>query len=169
MGKCIFCRSTHSGFNTREHILPESLGGGEWALLPAGLLCDRCQNRFGSHIEQQALADYPFLFFRVFLGVPTKKGSAPWLNSCEGTLRGNLHPGRVGYDPSDAPFEAATVEGQKTQLRLIAHPQKPQFVCRPLLKMGLEVVANDDPCALPFQLNRHTSGCSAILELPLHR
>ena len=71
MPKCIFCKLTTGPFTTREHILPESLGGGDWAILPSGLLCDECQNRFGSSIEQQALIDYPFSFFRVFLGIPT--------------------------------------------------------------------------------------------------
>ncbi len=59
-------------FNTKEHILPDSLGGGDWAILPEGLFCDNCQNIFGSSIEQQALADYPFVNFRTLLGIPTK-------------------------------------------------------------------------------------------------
>ena len=93
MPKCIFCKSTTGMFTTREHILPESLGGGEWAILPNGLLCDECQNRFGSLIEQQALIDYPFSFFRVFLGIPTKKGKPPWFDSWEGIIKASLQPG----------------------------------------------------------------------------
>jgi HNH endonuclease len=143
MGECIFCRSTVGPFTTREHILPESLGGRDWAILPAGLFCDACQNRFGSSIEQQALGDYPFSLFRVFLGIPTKKGKAPWLQSWEGILRGSLVPGTVGYDPASE-FIAAAESGEKSQIRVIAHPLKPAFVCRTLLKMGLQVVAADD-------------------------
>jgi len=144
MSRCIFCHSREGPFRTREHILPESLGGGEWAILPVGLLCDRCQNCFGSEVEQQALDDYPFSFFRVFLGVPTKKGFAPWFRSWEGVIRASLRPGTLGYDPAPY-FEEATQEGRKTQIRLLAHPQKPEMVCRFLLKMGLEVVASDSP------------------------
>lgn len=143
MTECIFCRSTVGPFTTREHILPESLGGGEWAILPEGLFCDACQNRFGSSIEQQALADYPFSLFRVFLGIPTKKGKAPWLQFSEGVLRGSLRPGTVGYDPAPE-FIAAAESGEKSQIRVIAHPLKPAFVCRTLLKMGLQVIAVDD-------------------------
>ena len=73
MGHCIFCRTTNGPFTTREHILPESLGGNDWAILPEGMFCDSCQNRFGSHVEQLALGDYPFSFLRVFLGIPTKR------------------------------------------------------------------------------------------------
>lgn len=144
MGHCIFCCDTSGEFTTREHILPESLGGGDWAVLPGELFCNSCQNRFGSEIEQQALGDYPFSFFRVFLGVPTKKGKAPWFKSWEGTVRATLQPGTVGFDPAP-PFEKATIDGTKTQIRLLAHPFKPNMVCRFLLKMGIEVVAADNP------------------------
>lgn len=144
MQKCIFCKSKKGEFTTREHILPESLGGGDWALLPDGLLCDKCQNVFGSSIEQQALADYPFSFFRVFSGIPTKKGTAPWFASWEGTIKASLQPGTLGYEPSGI-FRNTIEEGHKSVIRLLAHPLKPQMVCRFLLKMGLEVIATDDP------------------------
>tara|TARA_R110002051_G_scaffold324494_1_gene422029 strand:+ start:989 stop:1147 length:159 start_codon:yes stop_codon:yes gene_type:complete len=43
--KCIFCLITNDKkFNTKEHIIPESLGSGDWAILPEGLFCDKCQN-----------------------------------------------------------------------------------------------------------------------------
>lgn len=147
MPRCIFCKSTAAPFSTREHILPESLGGGDWAILPDGLFCDGCQNHFGSSIEQQALEDYPFSFFRVFLGIPTKKLKAPWFSSWEGVLRASPYAGHVGYDPSPQ-FERAVADGRKTQMRLIAHPGKPDMVCRALLKMGIEVVAADDQSAV---------------------
>lgn len=143
MSKCIFCKSTTGRFTTREHILPESLGGGDWAVLPEGLLCDKCQNIFGSSIEQQALADYPFSYFRAFSGIPTKKGKPPWFASWEGTIKASLQPGIVDYEPSGI-FRNAVEEGRKSVIRLLAHPLKPQMVCRFLLKMGLEVVATDN-------------------------
>lgn len=144
MAHCIFCNDTSGKFTTHEHILPESLGGGNWAVLPNGLFCDTCQNRFGSEIEQQALRDYPFSFLRVFMGIPNKKGKAPWLPSWEGTVRASLQPGTFGFDPA-LPFEKAVNDGIKTQIRLVAQPQKPDMICRFLLKMGIEVVATDNP------------------------
>jgi hypothetical protein len=144
MPKCIFCRSTTNTFSTREHILPESIGGGDWAVLPDGLLCDECQNRFGSTVEQQALADYPFSFFRVLLGIPTKKGKPAWLDSWEGVLQSTARPGLLSYNPAP-PFEESVSRKQKTVLRILAEPRKPRMVCRALLKMGIEVVASDDP------------------------
>jgi hypothetical protein len=144
MGRCIFCCDTKGEFTTREHILPESLGGGDWAVLPDGLFCNACQNRFGSEIEQQALGDYPFSFFRVFLGIPTKKGKAPWFNSWEGTIRAALQPGTFGFDPAPH-FKKATEDGTKSRIQLLAHPLKPNMVCRFLLKMAIEVVAANNP------------------------
>ena len=143
MPSCIFCKSETAKFTTREHILPESLGGGDWAVLPDGLYCDECQNRFGSEIEQQALGDYPFSFLRVFLGIPTKKRTAPWFTSWEGTIRASLQPVTVGFDPAP-PFQKATVERRKTVMRLLAEPMKPHMICRFLIKMGIEVVAADN-------------------------
>lgn len=143
MARCVFCRTTSGPFSTREHVLPESLGGGNWAVLPDGLFCDSCQHKFSSEIEQQALGDYPFSFFRVFLGIPTKKGKPPWFESWEGTIRASLQPGTIGCDPAPV-FEQVALEGKKTQIRLLAHPLKPDMICRFLLKMGIEVVAWDN-------------------------
>jgi hypothetical protein len=143
MAMCIFCKSTTESFKTREHILPESLGGGDWAILPDDLFCDRCQNKFGSTIEQQALANYPFSFLRVFLGIPTKKGKAPWFESWQGVISASSKSGQIGYEPSSI-FKQAFDEGRKTHMTIPAYPLKPDMVCRTLLKMGIEVVAAHD-------------------------
>lgn len=141
---CIFCKSNSAQFTTREHVLPESIGGGDWTILPSGLFCNDCQNRFGSEIEQQALGDYPFSMFRVFLGIPTKKLKAPWLkDDMEGTIKGSHDPGIIGYDPAPW-FEKAWFDGSKTVMRILAHPKKPHMICRFLIKMGIEVVASDN-------------------------
>ena len=111
---------------------------------PPGLYCDTCQNVFGSSIEQQALSNYPFSLLRVFLSVPTKKGRLPWLQSWEGRIQASGVLGTIGYDPATI-FKEATENGGKTQLRIPAEPVKPAMVCRTLIKMGLEVVAADNP------------------------
>jgi len=143
MAQCIFCKSTSIPFTTREHVLSESLGGGDWAILPEGLFCDSCQNKFDSEIEQQALSDYSFSFLRAFLSIPTKKGKAPWFKSWEGTIHSSLNPGTFIYEPTQY-FEKEFREGKKTQFRLLAHPLKPEMICRFLLKMGIETVAWDN-------------------------
>lgn len=98
-------------------------------------------------MEQSALSDYPFSYLRVLLGIPTKKGKAPWVSTGEGILRGSLLPGTIGYDPA-SPFQSAMDHGTKSQLRLIAHPTHPKMICRMLLKMGLETLASDSSDAI---------------------
>lgn len=142
MSRCIFCLSTTNPFTTREHILPESLGGGAWAVLPDGLYCDGCQNRFGSAIEQQALADYPFLNLRVLLAIPTKKRRAPWMNTWVGRIASTGVPGEC-VPEVDGFLGRALSEGKDiSRLILPAEPLRPDMICRTLLKMGVECLAD---------------------------
>jgi len=130
-------------FNTKEHILPESLGGGNWAILPDGLYCDKCQNIFGSSIEQQALADYPFINLRTLLGIPTKKNKAPWFDYMEGRLHSAGEPGRIIYIPNEY-FRKSFAKGRKTLTIIPAMTRKSNMVLRTLLKIGLETIAGDN-------------------------
>jgi hypothetical protein len=143
--RCIFCLTEEGRFTTREHIVPESLSGGDWAILPSGYICDSCQNYFGAKVERKALADYPFAFLRVITGMPTKKRRAPRLDSWEGEIRAGPRPSTLQYKPAHY-FAAAWRSGRKTQISLLAQPTQPRFVCRMLVKMGVEfVAANDGP------------------------
>ena len=143
MPKCIFCLSIdESLFNTKEHIIPESLGSDNWAILREGLFCDKCQNIFGSSIEQQALAAYPLSNFRTIFGVPTKKGKAPWFSYSEGKLFSAGEPGKLIYEPTDL-FKDAYESERKTLTIIPAMPDKTDMVLRTLLKIGLETFAHD--------------------------
>lgn len=144
ISKCIFCLTTNQNlFNTKEHILPESLGGDDWAILPKGLLCDDCQKKFGSTIEQQALADYPFINMRTLLGIPTKKKRAPWFKYMEGTLHAGGGPGKIIYEPNEF-FRKSFESGQKITTIIPAMTRRPHMILRMLLKIGLETIAADD-------------------------
>ena len=141
--RCIFCLTTDkTKFNTKEHIIPESLGSGDWAILPEGLFCDDCQNIFGSSIEQQALAVYPLSNFRTFFGIPTKKGKAPWFSFWEGKLQSGGDVGKLIYEPNKI-FKKAFESGEKTLSIIPAMPEKSNMVMRTLLKIGLETFAAD--------------------------
>ncbi len=142
MNKCIFCLTEDDSFHTREHVLPESLGGADWCVLPDGLVCDKCQNYLGAKVELEALSDYPFSVFRISLGIATKKHKPPFMQSIEGTITG-YGKGRLSVDPSPA-FGSAWLSDNKTEMRILAHPLNARATCRLLLKMGLEVVAADN-------------------------
>ena len=60
-----------------------------------------------------------------------------------GTLKGTPFPGTIGLDPISEKIEEGVINGQITQLRILAEPTEPLAVCQLLLKMGLEVVANN--------------------------
>jgi len=140
--KCIFCK--HDLVNsTRTHILPASLGGEEWACLPDGIVCSRCNQYFGEKVERLALESYPFLPFRILLGIPTRKGKAPKISTHLGTIKGSPLPGCIGIDPVSSEVEQGISNGRINQIRILAEPTAPLAVCRMLVKMGLEVVAND--------------------------
>ncbi|WP_353740420.1 HNH endonuclease [Desulfolithobacter dissulfuricans] len=141
---CIFCKHDTSD-STTSHILPASLGGEEWACLPDGIVCSGCNQYFGEKVENPALGSFPFLPFRVLLGIPTRKGKAPKLSTCLGTLKGSPLPGCIGIDPTSEDIERGINSGRLNQVRILAEPTEPLVVCRMLVKMGLEVVANDCP------------------------
>lgn len=141
---CIFCGGSTAN-SSASHILPASLGGDDWALLPNGLVCSRCNQYFGSKVESYALQSFPFLPFRVFLGIPTRKRLPPKLETHLGALRGSTIPGYVGLDPSTATVEAAVTEDRINRISILAEPTEPVAVCRMLVKMGVEVIAADSP------------------------
>jgi hypothetical protein len=142
MPTCIFCKEAVTDSRI-EHILPESLGGKDWACLPPGLVCGKCNQYFGAKVETLALGSFPFQAFRVLLGIPTKRGRASFLESTVGTIKGSPLAGKIGLDPRSEGIEKGVLAGSVTQVRLLAEPTESLAVCRLLLKMGLEVVAAD--------------------------
>ena len=71
--KCIFCKGDSSGSKSVEHIIPESLGNTEH-VLPAGIVCDKCNNYFAKAIEGPVLSSGFFRNLRGRQQVLTKKG-----------------------------------------------------------------------------------------------
>lgn len=74
MHSCLYCRSD-GPFSTQEHVIPESLGNDDLALV--GEVCDVCQRYFGKEVERYVLDKTPLAVLRVLLQLPTKKGRQP--------------------------------------------------------------------------------------------
>lgn len=140
--RCIFCNNDASS-STTSHILPVSLGGEEWACLPEGIVCCKCNQYFGEKVESLALRSFPFLPFRLLLGIPTRKKKQPNMPSHLGTFKGSHVSGQLGLEPASHEIKGLVHNGEITQIRILAEPTEPEAVCRMLVKMGLEVVAND--------------------------
>jgi hypothetical protein len=138
---CIFCRG-ESVAKRVEHILPESLGGKDWAELLPGIVCDSCNQYFGAKVEALALGSYPFLPFRVLLGIPTKRRRSPTMEHPMGIIRsGSL--GNIELIPRDGEIAEDITAGHITKFLIPAVPENPLAVCRLLLKMGIEVIGKD--------------------------
>lgn len=73
---CLFCKQDSSSSRAVEHIIPESLGNTEH-VLPAGVVCDKCNNYIAREIEKPLLDSRYFRERRFFSSVPSKKGRIP--------------------------------------------------------------------------------------------
>lgn len=94
---CLFCRQSDGGFTSREHVFSEGLGNDQ-IILPPGVVCDRCNNRYLSRLDQTLLDFMPISIRRTMLGVTTKAGRLPRFRFSEGTV--DHVPGVGGADPT---------------------------------------------------------------------
>lgn len=143
--QCLFCSSAANSFRRDEHPIPESLGNDD-LVLPPGFVCDGCNQYFGSKLEQLVLGFPPFNFVRMALNVRSKKGKVPHYR-CQPAYC--LFP--TGYR------DVMVVTGKRSILEaamageaipLPEHKAHDWFVCRFLMKMGLELMLlteNGDP------------------------
>ena len=74
--RCIFCKDPSDGSVSVEHIIPESLGNTEH-VLPAGVVCDRCNNYFARKIEGPVLDDAWFVHARSRFRMENKRRRIP--------------------------------------------------------------------------------------------
>jgi len=77
MNVCLFCK-TEGVFQTKKHIVPESLGNDTDFL--KNTICDKCQNYLSREVEKPALEKTNIAFWRSYLGIKTKKKHLPSVN-----------------------------------------------------------------------------------------
>lgn len=83
---CIFCKRDSSTSISIEHIVPESLGN-LTHVLPAGVVCDVCNQYFARKIERPLLESPVFRLLRADMSVPNKRGRVPAWEPKEGIGR----------------------------------------------------------------------------------
>ncbi|MFD5780037.1 HNH endonuclease [Streptomyces sp. NPDC126933] len=83
---CIFCKRDAKGSRSVEHVVPESLGN-TTMILPAGTVCDACNNYFAVKVEKPFLESPEIIALRFHQAIPSKKRRIPPL---EGTVGPNL-------------------------------------------------------------------------------
>ena len=154
---CLFCRETTGGFLSREHVLPESMGNTD-KVLPAGVVCDRCNNGPLSVIDQALCDFHPVKVWRTLHGIRTKDGKFPMVRTVDGTLT-YLPPPETGDDPilffkSNAKgrslLRPSTLEDGKVAVEASLTGGRPvtsrlaSQLSRALLKMAVELLWLDD-------------------------
>jgi hypothetical protein len=141
---CIFCGGTTKN-SPIEHIFPESLGGNEGICMKRGLVCGKCNQYFGSKIENFVLNSYPFLHYRFTSHIVTKRRKYPRIITHLGDLISSPFEDIIGIDPSNEDIHRKIQDGSISQVTILAEIVEPKAICRFLLKMGLEIIADDRP------------------------
>lgn len=145
--RCIFCQRPSAGSRSIEHIVPESLGNTLYTL-PAGIVCDACNNYSARKVEAPFLNSGAVQSLRAMQAVPKKNGRLVGLD-------GALLPGHqatvyfpsgrmpILYVPSgDALREL--IGGSVTDFVFPTRPGPPDdhVTSRMLAKMALEALAH---------------------------
>ncbi len=144
-GRCLFCLQSDGGFETREHIFPESMGNTE-KIIPPGVVCDRCNIGPLSRVDQ-ALCDFPSVkMMRTLHGIKSKAGNVPDTKFARGVLRNE--DGRIIVETSSpkdhTTFRETARDGNHVTLQLqlgggrLIRPVYASEVARALLKSALE-------------------------------
>lgn len=141
---CLICRRSDGGFSSVEHILPESIGNTE-KMLPAGVVCDRCNHGPLSQIDRALGGFLPIEMMRTWHGIPAKSGSLPAFKFDNGTMEtrapGHVHllldsardqPPRPPAPPGRTSFSFSARRMKDTT------PRRLRDVQRALLKMVIE-------------------------------
>lgn len=136
---CIFCGTEGSCKNV-GHIVPESLGGKGSPIGKPGVTCDACNQYFGQKVESKALASFPFIGYRIFSSIPSKKGAMPKTQGSLGIIKASGRFGRFELEPRTEEIGNRVASGEITQIRVVAEVTEPLAVCRMLLKIGLELL-----------------------------
>ena len=117
---CLFCRASDGGFTSLEHVVAEALANVQ-AVLPVGVVCDRCNNGPLSELDQTVSDFFPLRIARTMWGVPGKSGTIPETRLSTGTLR-NLGANELAIELNRAADRTTIQEtgrdGDRVELQL---------------------------------------------------
>jgi hypothetical protein len=163
VNRCIFCKEDSKDSKSVEHIIPESLGSYK-VVLPAGIVCDKCNNYFARKVENPLLSNESFRNVRAWYQVPTKKGKYP---SVKGEIAGTdvninikldkekkleLNPEKLSEKEMVDNFD---INVNPLIFKIDINPPK-ELMARFMAKMGLEYLA--------YRYMKHDSGIEHIVE-----
>jgi hypothetical protein len=145
---CLFCRKGDGGFTSEEHLVAECMGNSS-AVLPVGVVCDRCNNGKLSKLDQALCEFWPIKIGRTWHAIPSKSGNVPTTRFARGTLR-NTGEASLAFDLS-APNDRKTIrehrlpDGRKGMDLELSGGRRltaayASMLSRALLKTALEVI-----------------------------
>lgn len=155
--QCVFCKS--DGPFTIEHIIPESLGNDDLVLKDQ--VCSNCNNYFSREVEAEVLNKSPIAFWRVFLGIRTKKKLLPSVDLSQPKRQGGILPSVhkshddgisfTAYEDSSVSLTVADrslyeeiMRGDRNEFRFVFTPRLLMAMGRFLCKMGVELLCLND-------------------------
>jgi hypothetical protein len=139
---CLFCRERDGGFTSREHVIADSLGNDTW-LVPAGVVCDRCNNVRLSKVDN-ALVNFPVLaFMRAARGVRSKSGKFATARFDNAVVT-RIDNKNITLDSPSERVHRAVPGGFQLDLKRSNFGEREwELVARALLKAGLEMLYLD--------------------------
>lgn len=78
--RCVYCKLSSANSCSVEHVIPESLGN-HTMVLPAGIVCDDCNNYFARKVEAPFLNSPWIRMLRHEQGVENKRGRVPTMRA----------------------------------------------------------------------------------------
>lgn len=78
--RCVYCKSPSENSRSVEHVIPESLGN-HTMVLPAGVVCDDCNNYFARKVEAPFLNSPWVRMLRHEQGIENKRGRVPTMRA----------------------------------------------------------------------------------------
>jgi hypothetical protein len=144
--RCLFCLGSDGGFMKREHPIPESLGNHS-VVIPAGVVCDRCNGGPLSVLDQTLVEFFPIKMRRTDLGIRSKSGRVP-VTRLQENVRLEHHHG-VGFVVGPEPKSWKEVSRSRVDPRIVygdvelsggrrMTPRYAEEVARAALKVGFE-------------------------------
>ncbi|MBI2471035.1 MAG: hypothetical protein HYV59_07310 [Planctomycetes bacterium] len=142
--QCIYCLTTNGNFSSEEHVYPESLGNTE-IILPAGLVCDNCNNGILSYLDS-CLVEHDILALLRVLYLPynTKSGKFPKARYQNMAVE-KTHPRKINFKLQSGSKKGFIVKDIKDGVHITINtlgktPFDPLILARSLYKIALGVL-----------------------------
>lgn len=140
MSRCLFCLREDRPFTSVEHVVPEGLGNKE-IILPAGVVCDGCNNGKLSDVDQKLVDFDPLALLRVKYAVPTKVGKMPKAQLGDALVQ-RTSPSHVHIktEGNKTVWEVPGGHGFKFRGRRPLNARHTRELTRALFKIALELI-----------------------------